>query len=314
MLCLINIIVHTISKVRNTEKYFYSCRFMPEGIYLNAREQSPKRLAQQINELIEDKELYYEYFRWRGYYTFNNPENLKGETEYCKFCEALNDEKIMKKSVTYINLAEWWNRPPSYRPQVHSPNYTEAHINSRRYFKNPRFRNTDEDEILVVTDDDNLDSALLELETEPSFPRVYTNKISKSKSKKKTRRRKSKKKKSNTTEENESSESFSENTERHAHSHNTHEHDDHEHEEHAPMRFKIADRILEWHDDLPEPTRSEAKQKVPDSETQRHLNFFFDAPTMVTQAYRKTTQHYVPTKSVFVSVVICFMLPMYHTK
>lgn len=299
-----------ISKECNTEKYLYSCRFMPEGIYLNARELSPKRLAQQINELIEDKELYYEYFRWRGYYSFFNPASLTGESEYCKFCEVLNDEKKMARSVTYLNLAEWWNRPPSYRPQVHSPNYTEPQIYSRRYFKNSRVTKNDDYGIVVVTDDDYPESPLLELETEPSLARVYTKTKSKSNSKKKTRRRKSKKKmKSNATDQTKNSESYSDDSERHEHSHNIHEHDGHEHEEHTTLNFKIGDRILEWHEDLPEPTRSNSQQNVANSKVaeERHLNFFFDAPTMVTQVYRTTTPHYVTTKGFIVSVVTCFM-------
>lgn len=285
---------------------------MPEGIYLNARELSPKRLAQQINELIEDKELYYEFFRWRGYYSFFNPVYLKGESEYCQFCEVLNDETKMTKSVTYLNLAEWWNKPPSYRPQVHSRNYTEPHVYSRRYMKKGLFPNKNDDGILMITEDNYPDSDILELETEPSHPRAYTAKISKSGTKKKTKEKESKKKKkSNTAVSSKSGESSDEDSESHKHSHNTHEHDGHEDEQNEPLRFKIGDRILEWHDDLPEDTRRGAKQKPSDSEALsdvRHLNFFFDAPTLATTVYR-STDYYAPRKNFIVSH-ICFKMPI----
>lgn len=295
--------------LNNTEKEIFCCRFMPGGIYLNARELSPKRLAEQINELIEDKELYYEYFRWRGYYSFYNPAQLKGENEYCQFCEVLNDDKKMAKSVTYLNLAEWWNRPPAYRPPVHRSNYTDPQTYNEKYSKSSHFTNKDENEILVVTDDDDPNSELLELETEPSLPRVYKNKITISGSKKKTRTRKSKTKMKITTVQSKSDKSYTKNIKGQKHVHDIHEHDNHEHEEHGALRLKVAGRILEWHDDLPEPTQKAVKSGHAEV---RHLNFFFDAPTIATQAYTRRTHYYVPSKRFIVSVDIYLRVPMYY--
>lgn len=261
---------------------------MPDGIYLNARELPPKRLAQQINDIIEDKDLYYDYFRWRGYYSFFNPANLKGESEYCKFCKALNDKKIMTKPVTYVNLAEWWNRPPTYHPQAHNRNHTEPHTDNTIHFMN-----TDEDEILQIIDDNYPNSALLDLKTEASLPRANTHEISETGSKNKIRERKSKKKNIYTKAPS------SENIRRHEQSHDKYEHDNHEHDKHKPSRLKMADRVLEWHDDLPE-----SALLKPDVQADvQHLKFFFDIPTvlMVTEVHTTSTRNYIRPKSFVVS-------------
>lgn len=282
---------------------------MPDGIYLNARELSPRLLAQHINEAIEDKELYYDYFRWRGYYSFYNPVNLKGESEYCKFCGALNDAKIMAKSVTYLNLADWWNRPPAYRPQMNDKNDTKPNTHRKRFLKKTdSLTVSDEDGIQLVSDEDYSNSKVLQLEIEPPLPGAYSKEIFKTGSTKKTRKRKSNKKNKYTTARSTSSHYSSKDIERHKHSHDIHEHDNHEHEEHEPLRFQTVDRVLEWHDDLPEFTRKGVQLNTADLKKEgevQHLNFFFDVHTLATETYESEEGNSTTPKTCIVSVDIC---------
>lgn len=267
-------------------------------MYLNAREWTPKQLAKQINEMIEDKELYYDYFKSRRYYSYYDPAHLKGETEYCKFCEALNDENTMTKSVTYENLAEWWNQPPTYQPQMHSDNCTKQHTHRRGDSKRRYFRNNLDDEIVFLTDNDYPDLALLEPKTEASFPRrAYMPKISKTGSIEKTRNEKSKKKKKYTKTTSSSYEVYTGNIERHEHTHDKNEHDNHEREDHGPLKFEIADRVLEWHAELPEP----AELKPDGSAEAEHQNFFFDVTTKATEVYTRNKDYYVQENSLIES-------------
>ncbi|CAH2037198.1 unnamed protein product, partial [Iphiclides podalirius] len=45
-------------------------RFMPNGIYLNARDLGAEKLAEKMNELIKDAEQYSQYFRWKDHYSY----------------------------------------------------------------------------------------------------------------------------------------------------------------------------------------------------------------------------------------------------
>ncbi|XP_025425389.1 glycoprotein 3-alpha-L-fucosyltransferase A-like [Sipha flava] len=64
--------------------------------------ESPKLLAEYLNKLDEDDELYNEYFRWKGTGT------VISETRYyCRLCAMLHDEKRSPKY--YEDINKWWN-------------------------------------------------------------------------------------------------------------------------------------------------------------------------------------------------------------
>lgn len=78
---------------------------------MDATEHSPSQLAKIINDIINDKEAYYDYFRWHKYYSFHDTYESKDTDDYCAFCTLLNDEgKRMERSV-YTNFVQWWNEP-----------------------------------------------------------------------------------------------------------------------------------------------------------------------------------------------------------
>uniref|UniRef100_A0A2H1WPY7 Fucosyltransferase n=1 Tax=Spodoptera frugiperda TaxID=7108 RepID=A0A2H1WPY7_SPOFR len=84
-------------------------RFLPPGSYLNAKQLGPYNLAKEMFDIIENREIYYRYFRWRKYYSFGRRFENPDSNEYCKFCAMANDENLMKETKIYHNFSSWWN-------------------------------------------------------------------------------------------------------------------------------------------------------------------------------------------------------------
>ncbi|CAH2234995.1 jg18993 [Pararge aegeria aegeria] len=82
-------------------------RFMPDGIYLNARELGSEKLAEKMNELILNPDLYAEYFRWKKHYSYYRRFESLETDDYCSFCTILNNEE--KHNLN--------NREPSVKPR-----------------------------------------------------------------------------------------------------------------------------------------------------------------------------------------------------
>lgn len=84
---------------------------MPKGIYLDASKLTKKDLAQQIFSSINDKNMYYEYFKWHNHYRYEDPEETPETDPYCKLCEYIhkwNGTKVV------ANLTYWWNEMARY--------------------------------------------------------------------------------------------------------------------------------------------------------------------------------------------------------
>ncbi|XP_063618901.1 alpha-(1,3)-fucosyltransferase C-like [Cydia splendana] len=90
-------------------------RFMPDGIYLNARELGPKELAKKMKHLIDHPDEYKEYFRWTNHYSYyRRVENVETD-DYCGYCTLLNNDEMVKKTSIYKNFKDWWNDPQHCR-------------------------------------------------------------------------------------------------------------------------------------------------------------------------------------------------------
>lgn len=66
---------------------------------------SAKHLAEYLNLLDTNDQLYYSYFRWKkdGYFI---------ETKFmCRLCALLHNSFISGRKKSYTNIKEWWNRP-----------------------------------------------------------------------------------------------------------------------------------------------------------------------------------------------------------
>lgn len=88
------------------EIYF---RFMPNGIYLNAVESGQEELARQINVYINDKEKYYDLFKWRRYYSYHEVSESADTNRLCAFCAVLNNATVRSQRRVYARMFEWWN-------------------------------------------------------------------------------------------------------------------------------------------------------------------------------------------------------------
>lgn len=84
-------------------------RFMPDGIYLSANTLTIKELAKKMVDLIQNKELYYEYFKWHNHYIYRDVVASVTTDPYCKLCEAINNEEIMSQTTIYEDIGMWWS-------------------------------------------------------------------------------------------------------------------------------------------------------------------------------------------------------------
>lgn len=100
---------------------------MPEGIYLNANILEPYQMANKMIEIINDKNKYYEMFKWHSYYSFQFSGKDRYSAEICRLCAFLN--KSMNQTSTYKYIADWWNedQPPWPTPEPDNPKSETSH-------------------------------------------------------------------------------------------------------------------------------------------------------------------------------------------
>lgn len=110
------------SSIYNTVILFFY-RFMPDGMYLDALSLGPEELAKRMNEIINDRNTYYDFFKWHGHYSFHNSDEDVYRREVCALCELLNNETVMEQSTVFNDLNLWWN---------------EEHPASQHDYRNPR--------------------------------------------------------------------------------------------------------------------------------------------------------------------------------
>nr|XP_021191304.2 alpha-(1,3)-fucosyltransferase C [Helicoverpa armigera] len=84
-------------------------RFMPGGSHLNVLNQTIEVLVKRMVDMINDKEQYYEYFKWRNHYSYHNGEESPATDYYCDFCKKLNDFNLMNRTSYIENFKGWWN-------------------------------------------------------------------------------------------------------------------------------------------------------------------------------------------------------------
>ncbi|KAI9562684.1 hypothetical protein GHT06_010138 [Daphnia sinensis] len=77
--------------------------YLPAGSYVNAMDfDSPEHLADHLNKLMVDDELYLTYFRWKEKYTIKRFPKIG----MCQLCRLLGDPETKDKS--YADMAGWW--------------------------------------------------------------------------------------------------------------------------------------------------------------------------------------------------------------
>lgn len=81
---------------------------MPQGIYLDALELGPVKLARKVCDIISMRQYYYNMFRWHNYYSYHNPLHDRANG-VCAFCALLNDQQRREEEKVYKNIVKWFN-------------------------------------------------------------------------------------------------------------------------------------------------------------------------------------------------------------
>lgn len=84
----------------------YICRFLPDGIYLHGRLLGAEKLAKMMIETINDKQRYYEFFKWHAYYSFHDIDvDNQRHDGLCDLCALANNKT--RRPLKY--LTKFWN-------------------------------------------------------------------------------------------------------------------------------------------------------------------------------------------------------------
>ena len=84
---------------------------MPDGTYLTARMNNIRMLAKEMANIINDKQKYYEFFKWHNHYSYHNPRESRDTDVHCKLCELVNNQQKYIKTSVYDDFTKWWNPP-----------------------------------------------------------------------------------------------------------------------------------------------------------------------------------------------------------
>lgn len=80
---------------------------MPDGMYLDAFALGEEKLANKMNDIIGDKNKYYDYFKWHRYYSFHATNDSADTDEICAFCAFVNNNNEMYKTREHT-IGDWW--------------------------------------------------------------------------------------------------------------------------------------------------------------------------------------------------------------
>lgn len=100
-------------------------RFMPDGMYLNARQFGTKKLAKTMSEIMVDQEKYYNFFKWHNYYNFQNRDEISQHHGICELCALLNNRMRRDLRTVYRIITKFWN--------VQSPDYSNNFSSESMY-------------------------------------------------------------------------------------------------------------------------------------------------------------------------------------
>lgn len=107
---------------------------MPDGIYLDANVLDPENIAIRMNEIIEDKNKYYEFFKWHDHYSFHFSGENRYTEEVCRLCAFLNNNWNIMSTIEYI--ADWWNEDQPPWPTGTSPLENDPQNNIEKVITN----------------------------------------------------------------------------------------------------------------------------------------------------------------------------------
>lgn len=91
---------------------------MPDGSYLNANNYEPWELAREMSEIIKNKTRYYNYFKWRRYYSVHDSDESPETDVLCRFCNFLNKNNKFNTTTEYPDIVRWFNEPRNWPVEV----------------------------------------------------------------------------------------------------------------------------------------------------------------------------------------------------
>ncbi|XP_026751782.2 alpha-(1,3)-fucosyltransferase C-like [Galleria mellonella] len=79
--------------------------FLPPNSYINALAIGEEKLAKTMNDIIQDRERYYHFFKWKNHYTITESPVLNP----CSLCASLNNQHWLTHKISFKNFRQWWN-------------------------------------------------------------------------------------------------------------------------------------------------------------------------------------------------------------
>ncbi|CAB3251706.1 unnamed protein product [Arctia plantaginis] len=83
-------------------------RHIPPYSYLDLRQLGVTVLAKKMHRIIQNKEMYYDFFRWRNHYIVKETMGM----DFCTLCEIMNNPAWLSAKLSVTTFRKWWN--PNY--------------------------------------------------------------------------------------------------------------------------------------------------------------------------------------------------------
>ncbi|CAG4976310.1 unnamed protein product [Colias eurytheme] len=84
-------------------------RYLPPGSYIDTYKKTSSQIAEAMYNVIRNRELYYDFFRWKNHYIISKSSGLDG----CALCELMNNPARLIQQYSYSSFRKWWN--PKYQ-------------------------------------------------------------------------------------------------------------------------------------------------------------------------------------------------------
>ncbi|XP_047995887.1 glycoprotein 3-alpha-L-fucosyltransferase A-like [Leguminivora glycinivorella] len=69
-----------------------------------------------MNDIIKDKDRYYNFFKWRNHYSYHHSDEAPDSDVLCRICEVLHDETLVAKKTVHREFRYWWSGPEACSP------------------------------------------------------------------------------------------------------------------------------------------------------------------------------------------------------
>lgn len=145
---------------------------MPDGIYLDALELGPAKLARKISDIIRKRKSYNDMFRWHNYYSYHNPLDEPNASGICEVCALLNDKQQRKERTVYRNIVKWFNDRKDWNIRHWSTTTSEVliTIDEKKKFNRKSYVNRSH---LQFGDTDNIYDRSYDYDSAITFDRLY---------------------------------------------------------------------------------------------------------------------------------------------